>query len=261
MTRALLLTTLLAACAGADPVPARPGDIDLAGPATDGGGPLELAFRLRYRLAELPLEGGLDEPAWKERVPHAVGVAPVTWDGCAGAAPAGCAAASLLEPEPGHAVRLGGATIEVAEIKARLQAAYERSDGVALGGRCHGRLLEAGVLDPACPGVDPAALHVVVATFVGLGDAPLIVDDAPITGYRMTVDRRTGEVELVTDAGDRFHYVLDVDAGGKIGGGRWLDDSPRPGLLWTPLRASGPLDEARLLLGLSLAGEVSGGGG
>lgn len=72
----LCLVTSVAGCAGetADDI-ALPGDIDDA--PDDGGGkgdawdysndPQRLAQRLNYRLAELPREGKLDTPVWKDR--------------------------------------------------------------------------------------------------------------------------------------------------------------------------------------------------
>lgn len=63
-----------------------PGDIDNA---TDDGGkgdawdwgndPARLANRLNYRLADLPRQGKLDKPVWKDRFPAAVGQVPVAW--------------------------------------------------------------------------------------------------------------------------------------------------------------------------------------
>jgi hypothetical protein len=64
-----------------------PGDIDNASDEDGGKGdewyygndPARLANRLNYRLADLPRQGKLDKPVWKDRFPAAVGVAPVAW--------------------------------------------------------------------------------------------------------------------------------------------------------------------------------------
>lgn len=64
-----------------------PGDIDNA-PDGDGGkgdawdysnDPARLAQRLNYRLAELPRNGKLDQPVWKDRYPTAPATLPVAW--------------------------------------------------------------------------------------------------------------------------------------------------------------------------------------
>ena len=63
-----------------------PGDIDNAAPGTPKGDewdsandPQYMAQNLQYRLAELPMTGRLDEPAWKDRYPAYVGKTPVAW--------------------------------------------------------------------------------------------------------------------------------------------------------------------------------------
>jgi len=48
------------------------------------------------------------------------------------------------------------------------------------------------------------------------------------------------KIDLFTRT-DRYHYILETDAEGRIVGGEWLDESKRhhPDFLWLPLRVSG----------------------
>jgi hypothetical protein len=70
---------------------------------------------------------------------------------------------------------------------------------------------------------------------------------------------------------DSFHYILELDSGGKVIGGRYCTDSEgdHPDFLWAPLRPSTSntgrnpavsLDKVRQLLKLSVEGGGGGGG-
>ena len=318
MTRSLLSGLCLAAamlslpgCAGTDDEPtedlALPGDIDDAQAPAGGkedawdsrNDPVRLSTRLDYRLANLPRQGRLDKPVWKDRYPVRADDEPAWSDtywptargssntrwvaaevasplekydavfngqaGCRFQPPARCGSgakaawdtylacagtaarwqtatfqggramydgvdsdrdgqvdecddhdgiaswwglchawspASLLEPEPRHAVTYQGVTFEVADIKAILQTLYDSTDAMMLGGRCHARALTRGsdgrVADAACRDVNAGALHVVLANFLGIGDAALIEDrtahdevwNQPVTGYQVLSQTR-----------------------------------------------------------------------
>jgi hypothetical protein len=71
---------------------------------------------------------------------------------------------------------------------------------------------------------------------------------------------------------DSFHYILELDDGGKVIGGRWCTDSfdEHPDFMWAPLRPSTSssgrnpnvsLEKVRQLLKLSVDGDGGGGGG
>lgn len=104
--------------------------------------------------------------------------------------------ASMLVPEPQHAVDLNGVHFEVGDIKALLQNVYDQTDAVMLGGRCNGKEIHdihASANDD-CTGVNPGAMHVILTNFLGLSNAPLIenrvpaeqVWNQPVVGYEIT---------------------------------------------------------------------------
>ncbi len=105
--------------------------------------------------------------------------------------------ASLLEPEPQHAVTYAGQTWEVADIKALIITLYDRTDSIMLGGRCNAQTIEHnGTVsgNETCQDVNPGALHVVLTNFIGINDLPVIEDrtassevwNQPLVGYRVT---------------------------------------------------------------------------
>ena len=111
--------------------------------------------------------------------------------------------ASLLEPEPQHAVTVGGITFEVGDIKALIETVYDRTDAVMLGGRCNAETIAHDGMISAneeCQDVNPGALHVVLGNFLGINDMAVIEDktgpiqvwNQPIVGYEIT------KQELVT---------------------------------------------------------------
>ena len=106
--------------------------------------------------------------------------------------------ASLLEPEPRHAVTYGGQTFEVSDIKALLMTLYDKTNATMLGGRCNAETIEhdasGAVTDPACKDVNAGALHVILTNFLGLHDQALIEDrtgnaqvwNQPVYGYHVS---------------------------------------------------------------------------
>src|SRR6185436_9912289 len=118
-----------------------------------------------------------------------------------------------------------------------------------------------GGVDPA---INPGTLHVTLANWLGRGSHPVgmetavgeVVINYPIFAYKMKVNRlspRQAEVQnTITyavnigreqDKGPAnyhktmfFHYVLDLDEGGSITGGRFYGDSNQIDMLWTPLQ-------------------------
>jgi len=105
--------------------------------------------------------------------------------------------ASLMLPEPQHAVEMNGQKFEVADIKALAQNIFDRTSAVMLGGRCNNEEIThdvAGSANDACSDVNPGSLHVIVTNFLGLRQAPLIEDrtanyevwNQPMLGYEIT---------------------------------------------------------------------------
>ncbi len=105
--------------------------------------------------------------------------------------------ASLMMPEPQHAVTLNGQKFEVADIKALTQNIFDRTSAVMLGGRCNNEEISHDVHGSAndeCSDVNPGALHVILTNFLGLRQAPLIEDrtanyevwNQPVLGYEIT---------------------------------------------------------------------------
>jgi hypothetical protein len=104
--------------------------------------------------------------------------------------------AALLTPEPQHAVEMGGQRFEVADIKALVQTIYNEPEALRLGGRCHATVIVPDDINHTtdeCTDVNPGALHVVVANFLGLGQGALAMDrtataevwNQPIVGYEV----------------------------------------------------------------------------
>ncbi len=160
----------------------------------------------------------------------------------------GWTAATIRHAEPQKAVVRNGVTFTPADIKGLLAEIYMYSATEHLGG-----------LDEA---INPATLHVSLANWIGLGSHPIGMETAlgetvinyPIYAYKMKInklsDRQTEVQNTITytlntprefDKGPQqsrtmyFHYLLDTSAEGKITGGRYLGDSARIDMLWTPL--------------------------
>ena len=105
--------------------------------------------------------------------------------------------ASLMMPEPQHAVTLNGQKFEVDDIKALTQNIFDRTSAVMLGGRCNNEEINHDVNGSAnddCSDVNPGALHVIMTNFLGINQGPLIEDrtanyevwNQPVIGYNIT---------------------------------------------------------------------------
>ncbi len=108
------------------------------------------------------------------------------------------APAALLEPEPQHAVTVGGVRFEVADIKALIVTVYDRNNAMMVGGRCNAEMIDHDVngsdANTECMDVNPGTLHVVLTNFLGLNDLALVEDrtagrqvwNQPLAGYKVT---------------------------------------------------------------------------
>ena len=105
--------------------------------------------------------------------------------------------ASLLIPEPQHAVTMNGQKFEVGDIKALTQNVFDSTSAIMLGGRCNSMDITHdanGSANEACRDVNPGALHVILTNFLGIGQLPLIEDrtanaevwNQPVVGYEVT---------------------------------------------------------------------------
>ncbi|MCX5744480.1 MAG: proprotein convertase P-domain-containing protein [Proteobacteria bacterium] len=204
--------------------------------------------------------------------------------------------ASMLFPEPQHAVTVDGTTFAVGDIKALLQNISDSTSAVMLGGRCNAKEIKHDVTGSAndeCRDVNPGALHVILTNYLGLTNLPLVEDrtanyevwNQPVVGYevtkqakitaknamlavgatgstwtyntkaktlyevRMTVKYVTESSASTTPVGfkdniltDNYHYILELDANGKIIGGRFATDSENSGIdfLWAPTGTVAP---------------------
>jgi hypothetical protein len=107
--------------------------------------------------------------------------------------------ASLLEPEPQHSVVYNGVKFEVSDIKALIITLYDSNEALMLGGRCNSTDFTTGPngerdIPEECQDVNPGALHVIMANFLGLNDQAIAMDrtyddqvwNQPIYGYEVT---------------------------------------------------------------------------
>ena len=127
--------------------------------------------------------------------------------------------ASLLEPEPQHAVEYQGQRFEVADIKALIQTAYDANDAIMLGGRCNLKEYTPSATTSANAQCDfnAGALHVVLGNLIGINDSALAMDrtstfevwNQPIVGYDVTqqtkVDARRAQA-CAGGTGDRYTF-------------------------------------------------------
>jgi hypothetical protein len=128
--------------------------------------------------------------------------------------------ASLLEPEPQHAVTVNGVTFERSDITALIMTVYDDNDSMFLGGRCNAKEFKPDNTTSAndeCSNVNPGALHVVITNFLGLSDQPLAMDrtaggevwNQPIYGYNITKQKlvaATAANQCVGTTGDKWTY-------------------------------------------------------
>jgi hypothetical protein len=128
--------------------------------------------------------------------------------------------ASQMVPEPQHAVTVNGVKFEVGDIKALIQNIFDQTDAVMLGGRCNDKEIKHDVNGSAndeCSDVNPGAMHVVLANFLGLRQLPLVEDktanyqvwNQPVVEYNVTmqdkVDAKTA-MKCVGGTGDTYKY-------------------------------------------------------
>ena len=124
--------------------------------------------------------------------------------------------ASLMMPEPQHAVTMNGQKFEVADIKALTQNIFDRTSAVMLGGRCNAEEITHDVTGSAndeCSDVNPGALHVIITNFLGTRQAPLIEDrtanfevwNQPILGYEITKQAEVSRTAANTCVGQTMN--------------------------------------------------------
>jgi hypothetical protein len=132
--------------------------------------------------------------------------------------------ASQMIPEPQHAVDLNGVHFEVGDIKALVQNVFDQTDSVMLGGRCNDQTITHdanGSANTDCADVNPGAMHVVMANFLGVNQLPLIEDrtasaqvwNQPIVGYEVTKQDKidaTAANMCVGAMGDKWTYNTDA---------------------------------------------------
>jgi len=107
--------------------------------------------------------------------------------------------ASMLEPEPQHAVTYNGVAFAVSDIKALIITLYDSNDALMLGGRCNSDEFPVGPngerdIPTECQDVNPGALHVILGNFLGLNDQALAEDrtagaevwNQPVYAYDVT---------------------------------------------------------------------------
>jgi hypothetical protein len=168
----------------------------------------------------------------------------------------GWTAASIRHAEPQTSVQRNGITFTPADIKALLAEIYMYSEAEFLGG-------DDDENNPQDDAINPGLLHVVLANWIGRNSHPVAMDSTlgkevwnyPLYAFSTSSAKRSGgrEVEVRMNAAysassnqeharsprlkriKSFHYVLDLDSDGKVIGGRYLSDSARVDMLWTPL--------------------------
>ncbi len=232
--------------------------------------------------------------------------------------------ASLMMPEPQHAVTLNGQKFEVADIKALTQNIFDRTSAVMLGGRCNNEEINHDVNGSAndeCADANPGSLHVIITNFLGTRQAPLIEDrtanyevwNQPILGYEITKQAEVSKtaanncvgntsggstwkyntnakklyevrmtVTYLSESGaearpvgwqnntseDDYHYILELNADGKVIGGRYCTDSSNSHVdfLWSPTGQNSPSNpnvdatKVKQLIKMSVEPEQGGGG-
>jgi len=128
--------------------------------------------------------------------------------------------ASMMVPEPQHAVEINGVKFEVGDIKALIQNAFDSTDAVMLGGRCNSRTIEHTSDTSAnsdCDDGNPGALHVIMTNFLGIAQLPLVEDrtanyevwNQPVYGYEVTKQAeisKTAANECVGSSGSTWTY-------------------------------------------------------
>ncbi|MDA1055043.1 MAG: hypothetical protein O3C40_31865 [Planctomycetota bacterium] len=162
----------------------------------------------------------------------------------------GWTSAAIRHAEPVESVTRNGVTFSPSDIKGLLAEIYIYNHHEVLAGG-NERQINAGVF------------HAIIANWVGRGDHPLGMEsdpseekwNYPVYAYATSSAQHSPrEVEVKTniayakdsngewDESPRikrvkyFHYLLNLDAGGKIVGGHFYRDSNVIDMLWVPLR-------------------------
>ncbi len=161
----------------------------------------------------------------------------------------GWAAAAIRHAPPEHNVTRNGVVFSPADIKGLLSELYVYNGSEYLGGR-------------GGP-INPALFHVVMTNWIGRMQHPVAMEsdpgdevwNYPLYSFATSFAKRAGgrqvEVKMnaryahsvnresnepVRTARDKyFHYVLNLDADGKIVGGRYYGGSSQLDMLWAPL--------------------------
>jgi hypothetical protein len=134
--------------------------------------------------------------------------------------------ASILEPEPQHAVTYNGVKFEVSDIKALIITLYDSNEALMLGGRCNAEEFTRGAngerdVPDECMDVNPGALHVILGNFLGLNDQALAMDrtydsevwNQPIYGYEVVKQAKiTGSKanQCIGDTGTKYNRNPDA---------------------------------------------------
>lgn len=166
----------------------------------------------------------------------------------------GWTAAAIRHAEPVHSVTKNGVTFSPSDIKALLAELYIYNQHEVLAG------------DNEAP-IGAAAFHAIVTNWLGRGEHPLGIEAEPgeekwnYPAYAFAASAakhspRQVEVTMnVVYASDSnaewdesprieevkyFHYMLDLDASGKIVGGEFFHDSSEIDMLWVPLSPQQP---------------------
>ncbi|MFO0749724.1 MAG: pre-peptidase C-terminal domain-containing protein [Myxococcota bacterium] len=151
--------------------------------------------------------------------------------------------ASILEPEPQHAVTKNGVTFKVNDIKALVELSYDKSTSKFVSLRCekdegqnkitydaYGRPIAS---DSACKDTNPGTYHVLLTNYLGLRAQAFVEDrtfddevwNQPLRGYRITQ-----QLEVSAQDANRLVGVtappseLDVKtfSGTDLAAGAWL---------------------------------------
>jgi hypothetical protein len=187
----------------------------------------------------------------------------------------GSSAASIMNEEPTHSVTYKNMLFTTDDIKALLTEAWQGS-GAIIGDRCDKKTIvydEYGrMTDEACRDVNPGTFHLAITNYLGLFGKAIIVNTTlnavwnyPVQSYEViskewitkndaiwriqkknsAYSYNEAAVEFVyikmsvTYLGFDPHYydyILELDQGGKILGGEWLEGSKKdhPDFIWRP---------------------------
>ncbi|MCA9119987.1 MAG: hypothetical protein H6822_29525 [Planctomycetaceae bacterium] len=166
----------------------------------------------------------------------------------------GWTSAAIRHAEPVQSVTRNGVTFSPSDIKALLAELYIYNEHVVLAG------------ENEAP-IGAAAFHAIITNWLGRGEHPLGIEaepgeekwNYPAYAYAASAAKHSPQQVEVTmnvvyaadsraewDESPRieevkyFHYMLDLDADGKIVGGQFFHDSSSIDMLWVPLSPKEP---------------------